>query len=591
MVFATAGIAMLVMIGVGVIVKVAVGGTNFLEETMIHLTTSMPTFDYEVIDGQEVGTASLETFIQLRGAAFSLFTGVIMFGAITLVFEKIQIVSEGTAWKMVGNGVMMLFFLMIFPWVWDTIAVMVEEGSKWIIEPNAQELEDSGVFEPGTAVLQKPKEILSKLTQMCPESITRVKSDDFSGIDDPWQAITDAIGIGGNKTEPDFVNDPDACNHIVNVFDLTTSIQDKMVTIFLALTSSMAVLMLMFMMFILGTARIVLTEVFIISLPIILIMSLIPQFQKVTDHLKTGLIGLMIVPIFTAVAIVGGHAFLETVWCEYDGAIEGVNCHEPDAFSGWFYSVAVLALITFMPTIIVPMLGSFSNSMSGIATGSVMMGAMGTAAIAGGVAKGAITGAAGGGGGIKGMAMGAMKGGTIGGIKSAGPASMSAMKGMAGAVPGTGVGGSSGMASSASDMGSGAASPPGAGDVSMGSTLSSAIAGIKSRFGGFGGGGGGPTATGGLPTGGYGGGEGAKAPAPGPDAPPVPFSSPGHSGAFQETTPLSWSANYVEPPRRDAIPNISYNETAAGSGNFNPKSNGAPIGNIESRHESGTVER
>ena len=407
--FVVSGMGMIGIIVIAAIVSIALQWSTVLEEAMIDLTTSMHTFDYEVIDGEEVGNASLDTFLQLRSGAFMILVGVIMFGGFTLIFEKIKIISEGTAWKMVANGFVYLFFLMIFPWIWDTGAVIVEEGSKWIIDP------DGNIFD-------KPKYILTKATGVCAEKVTEVKPDDFAGLDDPWRALTEFVGVGGGET----IEEP-KCNHIEE-----RTFTDKIINVFLTFTSSIAVLILVFMTFIIGTGRLVLTDVFMVGFPIILMISLLPMFQKVTDHIKTGLVGLFIVPIFSALAITGGAAFLETVWCE--SAHVALDCVPPDALSGWFYSVSVLALITFMPVIIVPMLGSFTNSMSGIATGSVMMGGLGAMQTAVGGAKG-IAGAARGisaAGGIGKVGIGQStlefaKGALSGGMASGGAAAMSTM--------------------------------------------------------------------------------------------------------------------------------------------------------------------
>ena len=407
--FVVSGMGMIGIIVIAAIVSIALQWSTVLEEAMIDLTTSMPTFDYEVIDGEEVGNASLDTFLQLRSGAFMILVGVIMFGGFTLIFEKIKTISEGTAWKMVANGFVYLFFLMIFPWIWDTGAVIVEEGSKWIIDPDGN-------------ILDKPKYILTKATGVCAEKVTEVKPDDFAGLDDPWRALTEFVGVGGGET----IEEP-KCNHIEE-----RTFTDKIINVFLTFTSSIAVLILVFMTFIIGTGRLVLTDVFMVGFPIILMISLLPMFQKVTDHIKTGLVGLFIVPIFSALAITGGAAFLETVWCE--SAHVALDCVPPDALSGWFYSVSVLALITFMPVIIVPMLGSFTNSMSGIATGSVMMGGIGAMQTAMGGAKG-IAGAkrgidAAGGTGKVGIGRSTLefaKGAVSGGMAGGGAAAMSTM--------------------------------------------------------------------------------------------------------------------------------------------------------------------
>jgi len=101
-------------------------------------------------------------------------------------------------------------------------------------------------------------------------------------------------------------------------------------------------------------------------------LSLVPGFQGITKRLYDTLFGLSLVPIFSALVMVTGAAYL--------GSITTHPVEEQ-----WFASVAVLTLSTFIPTILVPLLGSLFSSITSMAsTATGFGGMMGMMAIQGG---------------------------------------------------------------------------------------------------------------------------------------------------------------------------------------------------------------
>jgi hypothetical protein len=134
---------------------------------------------------------------------------------------------------------------------------------------------------------------------------------------------------------------------------------------FLAAFKTIAFLILMFLTFLIGTIRQVLTAIVIIGLPLILMFSLLPFFKRITDRFIDALLGLLIAPIFSALVVVSGVAQLQTLVTQ-----------NPDPITEWFAALSVMALGTFMPVMIVPMLGSIISSVSSIATGAISTGFM-----------------------------------------------------------------------------------------------------------------------------------------------------------------------------------------------------------------------
>ena len=74
------------------------------------------------------------------------------------------------------------------------------------------------------------------------------------------------------------------------------------------------------------------------------------------------LVALLLLPMFTALAIAGGSTYLADFTCE--SPYSSPDCKPPSALHSWFVSITILTLVTFMPTIIVPQLNTFSKSLT-----------------------------------------------------------------------------------------------------------------------------------------------------------------------------------------------------------------------------------
>jgi hypothetical protein len=113
-------------------------------------------------------------------------------------------------------------------------------------------------------------------------------------------------------------------------------------------------------------------------------LSLIPFFKRVTNRFTDAILGLMIAPIFSALVITAGVAHLKTL-----------ESTAPDPAVEWFAALAVMALATFIPAMIVPILGSVIGSVSSITGRAVSTGAIITNLMASGMVRtvgGVITG-------------------------------------------------------------------------------------------------------------------------------------------------------------------------------------------------------
>jgi hypothetical protein len=172
----------------------------------------------------------------------------------------------------------------------------------------------------------------------------------------------------------------------VDIFDLDawasaftdpgTFAQGMMKDVFLALFKGFAVMFMTAMMFIISTIRILLTIIIAMSIPLLLTLSLIPMFRSVKDMLFKNLIGLSIAPVFSALVLTTGLAYLDSTTLP--------------AMQDWFASLAVGFLAVFFPVMLAPMLGNIVTQVGQMMSTAIMAGSM----VGGMVGQGALGGVA-----------------------------------------------------------------------------------------------------------------------------------------------------------------------------------------------------
>ena len=150
--------------------------------------------------------------------------------------------------------------------------------------------------------------------------------------------------------------------------------QGIMKDVFLALFKGFAVMFMTAMAFIISTIRIMLTMVFAMSIPLILVLGLIPLFRKLKDLVVNNLVGLSLAPIFSALILTTGMAYLDST------VLPGMQ--------DWFASLAVGFLTVFAPVILAPILGTLTTQVGQMMSTAIM----GAAIIGGSAGQGALSG-------------------------------------------------------------------------------------------------------------------------------------------------------------------------------------------------------
>ncbi len=318
-----AGVIMLgIVVAIIAVVSATLTWSDVLEISYIKLITEMPKFDYSIDNGRETGNRNFEIYQILRNIALTAFVFVIIFAGMSFMFEHINFVPPETGYNILSRGLIFILFFFFFPPLWDLIAISVEHTSAWILnyeEPDRPSRNVTYLLNKlGSGIECHPND------ESCKFSLDKL----VAGVTDPF-----------------------------------TTLKNMFMTTFLAIFKAVAFLVFMFLTFLLSTIRLILTAIIAIAIPLVLVLSLLPMFRRVTRRMIDALFGLIMAPLFSALALVAGVAHLQTF-----------ASASPDPIVEWFAALAVMGLVTFIPVMIVPALGSIFHSVSSAITGAVSAG-------------------------------------------------------------------------------------------------------------------------------------------------------------------------------------------------------------------------
>ncbi len=301
------------------------------------LLSDMPTFyqyDEETgeqlqdEDGNPIPNEKTELYRLLSTGAVIVFVFVAIGAIAVWLVEDAGIARKGIAFDVLSKIVLYLVILLPLPLAWDMFAITIQSSSLYLMDP----------FGTGS-----PSEKTAKLWQ----GIGATVPPDALDLDSWSQALSSPGEFG----------------------------QAIVKNVFMALFKAFAVLFMTAMMFVLSVIRIELTMIIVISMPIILAVRLIPMFSSVSDMLLKNLAGLCIAPIFSALVLTVGMAYLEA--------------EQLSAIEDWFATLAIGFLAIFFPVMLAPMLGFLSTqvgqTVSTAMQGMTMMGGGMTAGVMSGL--------------------------------------------------------------------------------------------------------------------------------------------------------------------------------------------------------------
>jgi len=332
------------MIGIAFIIFAALIGISqgFVEVGGLlvpDLITDMPTFfDYDDttgdmildVDGNPAPNERIDLYWLLVSISVIILIAVAMVAVLGYVFEIVRWIHPGTAIGIIKKIVLFLIIFLVFPFVWDIYAIIIENFSLFLLDP----------FGTGDDPSNRTLELWRAMGSVIPVDIFDL---------DAWASAF---------TDPG------------------TFAQGMMKDVFLALFKGFAVMFMAAMMFIISTIRILLTIIIAMSIPLLLTLSLIPMFRSVKDMLFKNLIGLSIAPVFSALVLTTGLAYLDSTTLP--------------AMQDWFASLAVGFLAVFFPVMLAPMLGNIVTQVGQMMSTAIMAGSM----VGGMVGQGALGGVA-----------------------------------------------------------------------------------------------------------------------------------------------------------------------------------------------------
>jgi len=297
-------------------VVVAVGGP-----LVPQLITDMPTFfDYDDItgdmilddDGNPQTNERIDLYWILFMISFLVLIAVGITSVLVLMLESIKWITPGTAWQILRKVILFIPFFAVFPFLWDIFAMLVENFSLFLLDP----------FNSGIDPAARTAALWNSMGGAIPE-----------GAFDPEQWAAAFVDPGAFA-------------------------QGVMKDVFLGLFKGFAVMFMTAMMFVISTIRVMLTMVFVMSIPLVLTLGMIPIFRKLKDMVTTNLIGLSMAPIFSALVLTTGLAYLDST--------------ELPAMQDWFASLAVGFLAVFVPVMLAPMLGNLTTQVGQMMSTAIM---------------------------------------------------------------------------------------------------------------------------------------------------------------------------------------------------------------------------
>lgn len=434
------GVVMFILVLMGAVVDYL----NLLDTIYMELSLTLPTFQYSFDNGVETGNEVFETFTLMRYVAGGILGAVMVYAGITRVLETemLGILKIGTSNKIIGNAMIFMVIILVFPPVWDTAATLMNDVALWLLNPNysydtkkpcpaewyddeyvildkfngspyrAGWTEDVGVTETSMVVAESFCKPEFKVRYIFKQVISRTEITELDAL---YSTESDTFG---------------------ELLDgLRTSAHEYFTNIFLGVAKAVMSLTLLLTAFLLGIMADVFISVLMAALPILLFLSLLPKIDKVVKDFLEALPILFFLPMLSATVLTVGAGFVTGlgVDCEYYNDCESIDAFDyttDTATYVWMASLAVVFLAVSLPMLLVTMLAgpmkiAQQQVKSGVTTGAMVTGSM----MARG-AGGAMGGWSGGGkngtlsklgmavsGGMRGLGQGMMSGGSQAGAE------------------------------------------------------------------------------------------------------------------------------------------------------------------------------
>jgi len=259
----------------------------------------------------------------------------IMFAAATHYWEiGFSIFQRGTSIGIIKTSIIGIVVIILLPEFWDIYAIHMKQFSLYLIDP----------------LSRQPDALVREL--WC-EMACLVDPDDGLG----WGIFSDLGSIIFGDTDKG-----------------STIVSDMLLPIF----KIVPVTMITIVFFVIAKVRALFIIVIIISLPIWMVCMNIPILKKISHDMLTNMIGASVAPIFSAITLAVGLAYITT---------SGEN-----GFTEWISALGIAIFASLWPVLLAPKLSIIANTATSAVQTSIQSTAMFASNMAGSLSRSASSG-------------------------------------------------------------------------------------------------------------------------------------------------------------------------------------------------------
>jgi hypothetical protein len=332
------------MIGVDTILLVViilvalVAFTMFVNDYLYN--NSANDFKKLIIDLPQIDGKVKAVYDYLMPITIVFFTITAILSALVMMGEFLNLFPKETAFSMFIWSVVGVVLTVVFPDVWNGIALMMQSLAYSIID-NA------------------PKDQPSD-----PDAIAKL--------------FIILGGFGNINT-----NLTDMLWGILSQ-DVQNTIKQQLLNVITSIIRAFITAMVIFLMYVVGTIRFILTAMMAVAFPLVFALHQIPLLKRVTGKLIDTLIGLTIAPLLSALIIVIGASVIDV----YFPPTQGLDA--PEHFKRFIGTFSIVLLAVLIPTLTAPLLGTIVTQATMIGQSALLAGLYAGVKGAEGFARGAI---------------------------------------------------------------------------------------------------------------------------------------------------------------------------------------------------------
>ena len=323
---------------VAALMGVSAAVSENLDDILIYLGMDIPRFDYGR-DGMETGNALFEVYAQLRWAC------------LVMIFIVVIIVTSlrGIQGNVLYQATLMVILLLVFPPIWDALAVGAGDLALWMLNP-------AYTFDPDNPCPDRwDRDTIESLYQSIPYT-AGVPVDDIDMVCSPSLRVSYLIRQAAGPTT---LHDADTGDMLQVIHDIIPAgLQDIFVNIFAQVLKAIMMLNLALAAAVAGVIFDLFVGLVIGSLPVMLCISSLPRFANISSRFLSTIPGILLAPILTSIILVAG-----------SGAV--ASAAHTGLVAVWISASAVLFMASTLPILLVPVISGVIHHATGTISGGI----------------------------------------------------------------------------------------------------------------------------------------------------------------------------------------------------------------------------